>query len=403
MFPLSQRSLVILAAAGFLLAGAGWWSSWQKGRELEAMGRAAGGETSPASRTRKQGAAEEDPLLKDPRSVRLLKIMAELDEAAIPGEPNARFVKAVVMTLEDSSFHRRKRDFSILLDKMTKDDAVAIHNAFRELERAGRPFAEEYADFATRWGQIDGAGAMAFWTAREPFDIKPHDLHSVMAGWGSARPEEALAWIDDNQALLGPMKPYKPVVAGWLQKDPAAATAWLTGGNISREEIGDCLVGATLDKLYSDGIEGMSEWLAGLPDDNDDLAAAARQGWIANQYRFQNLDPEQAAAAWSQVGTEPWMGAQEFGEFCGAVARANRGDLGRFMEALSRNWPEKQITAQFARWTEQDPEMAGAVLSQAPPSDFRTAGIQGMIAKLEETNPARAAEWRERLQGSGAD
>ncbi len=387
---------------GFLLAGAGWLSAWNKGRMLQEIGQADhAGDTNPKAKSTGRGgsAGKEAPLLGDPRSIRLLGLMAELDEGAQPGAPNAKFLKAVALTLEDSSFHRRKRDFSILLDKMTKDDAVALHEEFLRLERAGRPFAEEYADFATRWGRIDGAGAMAYWTSRVPFDMKPNDLREVMAGWGAVAPEEAMAWISENQEILGRMNPYSPVVAGWLQKDPAAATAWLTSHPLSPQQLGDCLVGATLDKLYSDGLEGMSEWLASLPDDGK-LAAAARQGWNANQYRFQNLDSERAAAAWSQVGAQPWMGVQEFVRFCGSVAGANQGDLQPFLNALSQKWPEQQVAAQFERWTGQDPETVSGILGNAPPSDFRTAGIKGMIRKLEQTDPALAAEWRERLGGS---
>jgi len=399
MFPLSRRSLVILNCVGFALAGAGWISAWSKSPQSAEASQAAAADPGKAANPSKRGGGQgnKDPrVLEDPRSVRLLGLMAEMGKAATPGEPNAKFLNAAALTLEDSSFHRRKRDFSILLDKMTKDDAPAIHRKFVELEGAGRPFSEEYAAFATRWGQIDGAGVMAYFSEHGPF-LTPNDMREVMAGWGSSRPEEAMAWIAEHKDLVGDTNAYRPVVAGWLQKDPAAATGWLASANLSRQEIGDCLVGATLDKLYSDGIEGMSEWLASLPDDNEDLAAAARQGWNGNQDRFKRLTPEQAATAWSHVGAQPWMGVQEFGQFCGSVARANEGELGGFVEALSTKWPASVVTAQFERWTEQDPGQAGVILSRMPPSDFRAAGIKGMIDKLQKTNPAAAAEWQQRL------
>jgi hypothetical protein len=397
MFHLSRRALVVISGLSVLLAISGWLAAWSKSRAVDDLlhARAAGpSKPSKVGNRRAEGAAEV-PLLRDPRSIRLLALMAEMGETPVPGQPNPKFLKAVSLTLNDSSFHRRKRDFSVLLDKMTKHDAPAIHQTFLEFERAGRPFAEEYADFAARWGAIDGAGAMSYFTARQPFDIKPHQLHELMAGWGSTRPEEAMAWIDDHKELLEGLNAYAPVVVGWLQKDPAAATAWLTGGKVSRAEIGVCLTNAVLDKLYSDGIDGMSGWLASLPDDHPDLAAAARQGWNANQYRFQNLDPEQAAIAWGQVGDQSWMGPQEFLHFCMSVQRGNDGDLSAFVEALAQKWPEEGVSSQFDRWMAQDPATVDMALRLMPPSDLREAALQGAVARLERDHPDRVAAFRE--------
>jgi hypothetical protein len=400
MIPLSRRSLVVINGIAILLAGSGWLVAWSKSRALDELSRVhAGDATKPTkSGSRRRDRATEAPVLRDPRSIRLLSFMSEIGEAPEPGQPNPKFVQAVTLTLNDSSFHRRKRDFSVLLDKMTKDDAPAIHQAFLDLERAGRPFAEEYADFSARWGAIDGAGAMAFFSAREPFELKPHQVHELMAGWGSTQPEEAMAWIGDRKDLLGSFNAYAPVVAGWLQKDPAAATAWLAAGNVSQAELGVCLTNAVLDKLYSDGIDGMSGWLASLPDDNPEFAAAARQGWNANQYRFQNLDPEQAAGAWSQVGNQPWMGPQEFLLFCTSVQRGNGGDLSAFVEALSGKWPEKQVSSQFERWMEQDPSIVEKTLQLMPSSDFRDAALQGAVDRLQKSDPVRVAAFQQSQQ-----
>lgn len=152
-----------------------------------------------------------------------------------------------------------------------------------------------------------------------------------------------------------------------------------------------------LDKIYSDGLEGASEWLASLPDDDPDFATAAKIGWMGNVERLRNLDPGQAAAAWGKVGSEPWIGAEDFHRFCNSVAGANGGSLDGFLEELATRWPAKEAAARFGSWTEQDPTVVGSLLESMPASEFRSAGINGMLEQLERMDAGLAASWRSRF------
>jgi len=399
MFDLSKRTLGILCVTGFTLSATGWYKA------LTDEGTATGGgaaERKDATAGNGNGKGERrkpaDPkLASDPRSIRLMELMAKLDGDAEPGKPNATFVSAAVLTLEDSLFHRRQRDFRLLMEKMRPEDARAIHEHFKELERKGRYFGPEYEAFAMRWGQVDGEGAMAFWTAREPFDLKPNDMANLVTGWANSDPEKALAWVEGHQDLLGPMNAYRPLVVGWLASDPVTAATWLSNAKLSPHQYVDCVNGAALDKVYSDGVEGASEWLASLPQDDNHPEGAAKLGWMLNIGRLQNLDPGLAAGAWSKVGSKTWMTAGDFDVFCSSVAIGNGGSLEGFAEQLSTKWPAAEAGSQFARWTEKDPDAVGSILAKLPDSKIRDAGLEAMLGTLEKTSPDQAEVWRKEL------
>ena len=218
-----------------------------------------------------------------------------------------------------------------------------------------------------------------------------------MTGWGTTDPEKALAWIESNPEQFTGFNAYRPMLVGWINTDPVAATAWLQHQKLEPQQITECVGGAMLDKIYSDGLEGASEWLASLPNQNPDMAMAARAGWLNNTRFLGNLDATQAAAAWSQVGSEPWMNPQDFQRFCTSVSASNGGSLDGFVEQLSTRWPAGKASSQFERWTAEDPSVVGALLANMPPSKLRNAGIEGMIRQLDQTDPSLAEAWRKQL------
>jgi hypothetical protein len=393
----SRRTLAILAGVGFTLAAIGWMDAWKQRHMVAEIQERGTGPAATKSRQRTPRAERTAMDLSDPQSTRLLRMIEELERGSRSGEPNPQFAKVAQTALEDANFQRRLLNFRLLMDHLRPEDALTMHGLFVDAERAGRPFAEEYATFSNRWGQIDGEGAMSYWAAREPFDMKGNDLGGVMNGWANTDPEAALAWIAGHKDLMQGMNPYAPALAGWFNKDQAAATQWLSQqSDADPGQVNVCVRDLMINMLYSDGIQSASKWLADLPETGN-LASAALNGWNDNQYRLQNLDPQQAAAAWGAVGNEKWMGIGEFARFCGTVARANGDKLDGFMDSLSKSWPEAEAAAQFERWADQNPENVGNMLMHLPPSAVRTAGIQGMLKSLQERNPSAAGTWQARF------
>jgi len=398
MKELSRRSLSWLCVAGFVLAGAGWTKAWMNGHELESAGQG----SQDARRDSKSGPRDQSgrqALVSDPRSQRLVDWMNALDASAEPGKPNPAFIKAATITLDDSLYQRRQRDFRLLMEKLRPEDARAMHEHFKALERDGRYFGPEYGAFATRWGEIAGEEALSEWLNFGPPDRSHGNLVSLMTGWGSSEPEKALAWVEEHQGELGGMNAYRPLLVGWINADPVAATTWLQGAQLDSRQVVDCVGGAMLDKVYSDGLEGASEWLASLPDNSDDLATAARFGWLSNVQGMRNLDPQKAANAWSKVGGQSWMTGEDFQRFCDAVAEGNGGSLDDFAENLSKAWPSGEASAQFERWAATDAVAASDVLKSLPPSAVRDAGMEGLLRQMGKIDPAQAETMRKEIMG----
>ncbi len=325
-------------------------------------------------------------------------MIAQIDPAEQPGLHNPRFLATATAALNYSQFERRQLNFRLVLDRMRPEDALILHWRFVELERAGRPFAHEYAAFATRWGQLDGEGAMAFCATLDPAFLKNRDLENFIRGWGMTRPEAALAWIKSHPDQMAGRTPYPPLLQGWLDSDPQAATAWLTSQKILNPgQLSNCLSSAFLNELYASGLGGTTAWLASLPDDGP-FADAVLAAWNNNQDRFGNLNPEQASVAMANLINEPWLGVAEFESFSGNVARANNGNRAKFMECLAEKWPEPQVSEKFRQWAVNEPQRVGALLLNLPTSPLRTAGIKGLLKTLESTDPTTAAIWQRQLE-----
>jgi hypothetical protein len=400
MYGFSSKTHSLVSASALLLAVAGWSVAWKRGNDLEAArARSSSNDRVRTGKAyfRDDKTGKETALMSDPRSNRLMALMAGLDDFAEPGKPNPKFIKAAETALNDSLYHRRQRDFRLLMEKMRPEDAKSIHAHFKSLEREGRYFGNEYAAFAMRWGQIDGEGAMKSWAEFDRPDRSDANLTNLMTGWGTADPEKALAWIESNPEQFTGFNAYRPLLVGWINTDSLSATAWLQHQKLEPRQITECVGGAMLDKIYSDGLEGASEWLASLTGQNPDLAQAARAGWLSNTRFMGNLDATQAAAAWSKVGSQPWMNCQDFQNFCASVSRSNGESLDAFVEQLSTRWPAGQASQQFGRWAAEDPEVVGSLLANMPPSKLRSAGVDGMVRQLNQTDPAQAEVWRKQL------
>ena len=90
MVGLSHRTHSLISATAIVLAVVGWTQAWNRGRELEATtarSSANGPGRSDRAYIRNEKTGKETALLSDPRSNRLIALMAGLDEFAEPGKP----------------------------------------------------------------------------------------------------------------------------------------------------------------------------------------------------------------------------------------------------------------------------------------------------------------------------
>jgi hypothetical protein len=84
--------------------------------------------------------------------------------------------------------------FARLMEELTPESAPEIQSMIRSTLR-GEDAAEYLRMLAHRWGSLDPQGALAAFS--KPGESSRRGLSTVLAGWASKSPEEAVKWLDE--------------------------------------------------------------------------------------------------------------------------------------------------------------------------------------------------------------
>lgn len=394
-----------LVAVLAVLACSGWAMAWRSSRQSGATEKATAKVEKTNSRTHPRNVGRDASgaeFVTDPATARLLATFDELASRTSTDQPNKKLVEACRGALMDNDSARRSRNFGLLLEVARAEDAPAIHKMFAELNEEGRAF-DEYKNFAMRWGMVDPIGAMNFLQTQHKDGIIPrNDLKALAFGWGKVDPEAAFKWMDENPEDAERSGGDTAVVDGWLKTDPVSAAGWITAnaGKLNPNTYVECVRMAFSGQIFagSTDLANAASWLSALPDD-EISNAAAQHAWGNVQWALKQLPYEKSADLWAKVGSEPWMGFEQFVEFSAFSSNNNveHGGLDGFLDALGKTWPEDKITTQFERWSMSDPEEAMEWLGEAPSTPVTKAAIRGLLKTLEQTDPGAAANWSAKL------
>jgi hypothetical protein len=375
-----KPNLIVPALA--LLAAAGWgWGIYQSFTRSNEADRTGTGDASARTSSHREGRPSSiASLLPTARSARLF---ASLDEiAAEPkGGVNKKLLAAMRTTLSDNDPTRRNRDFALLLDVMRPEDALAVHNLFLEFHRDGQTFGE-YAPFANRWGQIDGAGALQALMDEKPMRLPPQDLRNIIVGWSTNDPASALAWIKDHPDVPGANGNFDAVIQGWINLDRDAATRYMLDNPLSLGDRVRATRNAADEILSGSGIEATVDWLASFPPTQENNLAA-NNALNSISWRLGELPYDKAAGVWVTLSQNSLGGFDQLERFTEVSAGARSATLGPggFIDALAEKWPVDQAISSFATWSEQNPEQVNAYLNQYGDSPYIQSIAKGLAAK----------------------
>jgi hypothetical protein len=187
-----------------LVACSGWVVAWNVSRQhgaADGTADAPGGNSGSRSSSKRddRGASPAD-FVDDGPTARLLASFAEIEAGAVPGKPNEKLLHACRGALMDANLQRRERNYSLLLQLMRPEDGPALHELFLELHREGRAYGD-YKTFASRWGEVDAAGALEYLDKQVPRVLPPPDFRAVVRGWGQKDPAAALKWMNDHPEM----------------------------------------------------------------------------------------------------------------------------------------------------------------------------------------------------------
>lgn len=377
-----ERKTQLLIPALAIFAAAGWgWGAYQ------AFGRAgsvsAAGTATPAERARDRSEVRSSSisaLLPTARSARLFGSLGEI--AAEPkGGVNKKLMAAMRTTLSDNDPTRRGRDFALLLDLMRPEDALAVHNLFLEFHRDGQTMGE-YAPFANRWGQIDGAGAIQALMDEKPMRLPQKDLRDIIIGWSTNDPQAALEWMKDHPDVPGSGNNFDAVIQGWINLDRDAATRYLIDHQLSMGDRVRATRNAADEILSGSGVEATVSWLTSFPS-NPENNMAVNFALDGIGWRLNELPYDRAANVWATLSKNSIGGLGQFERFArdsGTARQATNGSSG-FFDALSTTWPVEEAVSRFTTWGEQDPERVKKFLNQYGESPY----IQQIRSKLAES------------------
>lgn len=172
----------------------------------------------------------------------------------------------------------------------------------RQTTEDGRVHEVEWSLFMNRVGEIDGAGAMAFFEKNGQPEYT-FNRREILRGWAAAAPEAAIAWMDSQPADSPNQELHSTLLAGVVQANPDLALSLLAKAPEaqSREMVSDFMG----DLIQAKGIQFAMDRVAALRNSNGDSVSGyvsamdreitqrvGRMAWLAGN--------QDAVTAWQE-------------------------------------------------------------------------------------------------------
>jgi hypothetical protein len=370
-----------------IVAIAGWFAAWKnKPPHQQTVPTTAA--TSAQRSSKNVSSAASNPLLNNERTKELSLMLNGVIEGASAGVTNQKLLDACKQALVNGDRDDRQRKFLLLLDHMKPEDAAGLHQVFLELHRNGQTYPQEYTQFAERWGEIDGKGALDYLFAEKPMVLPTWDYEHIMRGWAVKNPQEALDWIAANPDRSSNYGGKPDIFESWIKNDEQGAMNWLKSSELNEQEKYDCVQKSAQNYIIENGAVHAARWLAGLSGD-DNLNTAAQQAFQnLNSNSLNQLDYETAAQVWKEVGNANWMNLEMFMQLGMQTSRTRTADAGidGFTDALLKNQSEAELVTQLQRMKESamiDPLRFIRMTQQIPEGKMKSLLSQALEENLE--------------------
>lgn len=338
--------------------------------------------------------------LPDPRTGSLLDRLAQIAAQAQPGLVNQTFQDECWSVLLDNDYERRTRNFGLLLSALRPEDGIALHQLFNQAHREGRDYADEYARFASHWGEIDGNGVMTFYFDPQNPTPNPYDVHNALKGWGQKAPQAAMDWAIANQAMLAG-KPHSvfgnqqnPIIAvlrGWGRNDPEGATTMMNQYFPSGEERTEATRTLYIESLFGRGLEETIHWIKRLPEGGQDSFPMGSElfGDTIRRMRDAGAAPPEIAQNFLKFADAPWLNQKDFEKMADLFGEKNPAIAEQLTAASARPVMQQK----FSTWASQNPDRMGEWLNHNSTSALYDLGTAELARSLRTIDPQAAAIW----------
>jgi RNA polymerase sigma factor (sigma-70 family) len=286
---------------------------------------------------------------------------------------------------------QRSEELSGLLEALTAETAPLVAKAFERARETGIRFADEQRLFLRAWGRLGGADAVEY--AMKEGGAQTDGAVAALGGWASASPEHAKAWLDARPESEAKEKLVYGLLDGWSTVNFAAAAAYAESrpASSARDSFRELLLQRA---LRAGGIAAAQNWVTGISD--DEQICEYKQGAFAEVIQAMLYRDPAAAARWiSELGEQPFIGAEAVSNTARKLAETSPTDALRWVFALQKgdeNAARGAGTVVYD-WAQRDPQAAGSWLqsnASSPLYDRLVAAYAGAVASADR---GAAQEW----------
>ncbi|MCX8239323.1 MAG: hypothetical protein OSB05_10930 [Akkermansiaceae bacterium] len=268
----------------------------------------------------------------------------------------------------------RRLVFTEMLKNLTPENALLMREHISHLP----PSSSEYRDFHYAWGALAGQEVVEFGITTPGDDMGP-----AIAGWASANPENAIAWLKNLDMKSNPA--YRE-----LLDIPQLTVEGLTS-HFSR-----ALVNGLADSdptIATDFVLDRFE--------NGDKSAHQLMHTIAGAH-FKTGDPTQATN-WIASIPESDLKNTTMHRVAGEIANHNPQQALDWLQSTPQNESRAHgIGATLHTWAGKSPEKAANYISAMPASKDRDSATYGYATRVVHDNPTVGVEWASNIADPGA-
>jgi hypothetical protein len=284
--------------------------------------------------------------------------------------------------------------FAKLLGLLSPENAESAMIALKELPQSFSLY-NQMALFQFAWGRQDGATAAQYAMDLEGRS-REYSIASVMSGWATENPEEAIAWVNQLQDEGDRSQFTRGVVRGLAKSNPALATSLAIDASTNGDRRAGEYITTIAREQFRGGIDSAASWVATLPTENALRETALEQ--VAESYV--NQDPA-VAATWVEDYVGTGYGARAIGEVADEWAEKDPVAAVNWVNTLPLGDERARAYREAVwEWTGRDPFAAAEYLTQMPAGNDRDAAVTSLSKRHVNSDPESAIAWAQSIGDS---
>ena len=292
--------------------------------------------------------------------------------------------------------HRKQKALLDLFEYLTPQNAEAVRGLFFEFDKVGVRQGFAWEAFWTRWGEVDGAGAMRYLRDHPDEGGQEWSYNNMMAGWAATDPAAARGWLLAN----GDDPHLRESLSGYAREAARADLSRTTRDVFASSQDNGVVfwaVSALCDAANRAGIGGVQKWFDTLSPKEKAIA------FEHAQWRINDAPVEVAAEWFRQQAGEPWRDDKHLGLLAQKYVAKDPLAALAWLAAL----PPSSQTGEFAgllpaleTWTRLDGTASAQWLNGRESEPWFAAAAAGHFLGLRTQNNQTAQEF---LQEFDAD